>query len=290
MNFKTFFSILLLTGSAVTAPAQSPPSANALKDAADTIFVPEGFVVIDEKVYYIRDGKAVPPDRATSIRAAKNGIKALDKLPVILGKKDMMTMEGKVIPLPSGVVFMRSNSPPPDVVDERAAERAITTQNTTGLAPRRSGPATSANGTVGNDNSAGGGAANTQISNQTTRPPTNGGNVNVAPGDNSTTDQTAYIIGRQSNGTNANGTNANGINANGTTANGTTANGTTANGTTANGTTANGTTANGAPNNTPTNRGQNSTQGAGAGSGKAGGGGTQGGGGTSGGGGGAKAR
>ncbi|MDB6074312.1 MAG: hypothetical protein JWO89_1952, partial [Verrucomicrobiaceae bacterium] len=133
------------------------------------IVVPEGFVVLDGKTYFVRSGQASAVSQTTAETARRNGIANLDTLPTTLKAGTMMTLDGKIVPIPSGVVFSKQVNPDP-VGDERALERAISSQNTTPLAPAAtSGVAASGNGT-GNATLGGSAAVGTNVPGSTSNP------------------------------------------------------------------------------------------------------------------------
>ena len=128
---------ILVTAAAPVLRSQDAPKPDAA--LGTPIAISDGFIVLDGKTYFLHSGQASPVDAVIANRAREAGIANLDTLASSLKAGTMMTMEGKVVAIPSGVQFSKLlESTPP--ADERAAERSISSQNTTGLAPASKNP------------------------------------------------------------------------------------------------------------------------------------------------------
>jgi hypothetical protein len=106
---------------------------------------PEGFVMINGKVHIVQQGQAIPLDRELTLRVTPGGIMGFDQLPRTLTTDNMLTMDGRVVPAPAGLIV----APPAPKLSAEAArnlDSGVTGENISGLAPAQPAgrPATAA--------------------------------------------------------------------------------------------------------------------------------------------------
>ncbi len=139
------------------APAQTNPNPSSSIDSLPA--VPEGFVSINHRLYFVQQGRADSPDLTVRERAKSHGISDLDQFARTLEPGQMLTLEGKVIRLPASVVF--THSPAAEEDAREAAAAADRTNLDTTLAPKGSGvpappPGSTANRSNARPNNPGG--------------------------------------------------------------------------------------------------------------------------------------
>ncbi|HYF35176.1 MAG TPA: hypothetical protein VD994_07820 [Prosthecobacter sp.] len=141
MKIHCHLACLLLTlfAGATSASAQTAISPAAGPTTAVNAALPEGFIMINGKVHMVQKGRAVPLNQELTLRVTPTGITGFDQTPRTLSNDTMLTMDGRVVPIPEGLVIA---PPPPRISDEAARnlDAGVSGENLSGLAPGRSAP------------------------------------------------------------------------------------------------------------------------------------------------------
>lgn len=138
MKTKTFALIAVMGFACVGASAQSPST------------TPDGYVMRNQQIYVIRNGQATPLEGDVTMKITPAGqITGFDGQSRQLSESVMLTVDGRVLPVPPGTVFPATPSAP--AVIDRFADRRAQLQNDSG--DNRSGLATAPSGSSGNQSS-----------------------------------------------------------------------------------------------------------------------------------------
>jgi hypothetical protein len=135
---KSFFQFLCLAlalpGALTPALAQTAisPAASTTPDVNSA--APDGFVMINGKVHVVHQGQAVPLDREMTLRVTPTGITGFDQRPRNLTGENMLTMDGRVVPAPQGLVIAPP-LPKINAEDARHLDSGVAGENVSGLAP-----------------------------------------------------------------------------------------------------------------------------------------------------------
>jgi hypothetical protein len=111
-NIRTLFAAsaapcFLLLATAAFAQDPGPPglapNSTAIPATPTVQVVQDGFVIINGRVFQIRGGQATLVQREMSFRVSPTGITGFDGRPVIVPDGQMITTDGRLVPLPAGV-------------------------------------------------------------------------------------------------------------------------------------------------------------------------------------------
>lgn len=139
-----------------TAPTASPADPDAPRFEVQT--PTEGFTLFNGKMYRIGNGQAVPVTEEKTLRVSSTGATDFAGQPLKLPAGSMLTLDGRVVPVPGGIRFTDGSSattdpnPPPatpanaGAAADRASlpplggnpgypDRGVTGENLSGLAP-----------------------------------------------------------------------------------------------------------------------------------------------------------
>jgi hypothetical protein len=97
--------------------------------------LPDGLVMMGGKVYEVRGGVATPLDHDLVMTISPTTITGFDQVPRKLAPDQMLTMDGRIVQMPSGIVL--APPPPPPLTPEQARNlpRSVSGENVSGLAP-----------------------------------------------------------------------------------------------------------------------------------------------------------
>lgn len=157
------FGCLLTPMLALSALAQSPTTptaspANADAPRAEVQTPAEGFTLFNGKMYRIANGQAVPVTEDKTLRISSSGATDFVGQPLKIPAGSMLTVDGRVVPMPGGIRFTDGSAattdpnPPPatpanaGAAADRASlpplggnpgspDRGVTGENLSGLAP-----------------------------------------------------------------------------------------------------------------------------------------------------------
>lgn len=164
------FGCLLTPMLALSALAQSPTTPTATPADPDDprleVQTPaEGFTLFNGKMYRISNGQAVPVTEEKTLRISSSGATDFTGQPLKIPAGSMLTVDGRVVPMPGGIRFTDgsaattdTNPPPATPANAGAAadraslpplggnpgypDRGVTGENLSGLAPATGSPAT----------------------------------------------------------------------------------------------------------------------------------------------------
>lgn len=151
-----------------TAPTASPVDPDALRLEVQT--PAEGFTLFNGKMYRIANGQAMPVTEDKTLRITSSGATDFSGQPLKIPAGSMLTVDGRVVPMPGGIRFTDGSAattdpnPPPatpanaGATADRASlpplggnpgypDRGVTGENLSGLAPVTGNPAASSGNT-----------------------------------------------------------------------------------------------------------------------------------------------
>jgi hypothetical protein len=140
---------LLVLGVTLAEPPLPPPaellpgnSSSSSPGSAVTPLpapAPDALVIVGDRLYLVRDGQAVLQDRTYTMTISANGLVGFDGRRVAIPQGSMITMSGRIVPLPANLpglpLGIPSGSPTPVtsriVVPDTGAPATTTIERTT---------------------------------------------------------------------------------------------------------------------------------------------------------------
>jgi hypothetical protein len=163
MKTKTFaFSALLAVGLAQISPLFAQSDLPGGSTTAD------GYVVRNNQIYQLRNGQATPLVNEVTMSIKPSGeITGFDGQTRRMSENTVLTMDGRIVPAPPGVVFpapLPGANADGRALDARRSQPAVTGENVSGLAPGNPGmrSGTSANAAASSSQGAGNNATTVQ--------------------------------------------------------------------------------------------------------------------------------